>query len=100
MGERRPRLRGAGIRGPRIARDTATATVSPAVRPGGSRLLVPALAAAASLAYMLPLRRYGLTLQDEGTLLYQIARVARGELPYVDFSTGYTPGYFAFNATV
>jgi hypothetical protein len=55
-------------------------------------------AALITLVYLLPFRGYGLNLDDEGTLLYQIQRVVHGELPYVDFTTGYTPGFFYLSA--
>ncbi|MFN2426883.1 MAG: hypothetical protein ABR587_10615 [Candidatus Binatia bacterium] len=55
---------------------------------------------AVALAYLLLLRPYGFQLEDEGTLLSWFDRVARGQRPYVDFHTGYTPGFFAFGSAV
>ncbi len=49
-------------------------------------------------AFLWPFRLYGFDLIDEGTQLAQIERVASGARPYVDFETGYTPLYFAFEA--
>lgn len=56
--------------------------------------------AAVVLVYTTALRRFGLDLVDEGTLLAQFADVARGAVPYRDFETGYGPLAFYWNAAV
>ena len=46
-------------------------------------------------------RHYGIfDFADEGVLLAQAARVVRGEVPHVDFATGYGPLYFAVQAAL
>ena len=60
-------------------------------------LVAVALAVAAVLAAMLfarPLMINGLNIYDEGIILTGAARVMRGELPYRDFWTQYSPGQF------
>ncbi len=59
------------------------------------RLLGPLVAGFAVAAYAAAFRDYGIfDLADEGTLLAQAWRVASGQVPYVDFATGYGPLYF------
>lgn len=41
---------------------------------------------------------YGIHVGEDGDLLYQMFATYQGEMPYVDFSTGYTPGYFYWHA--
>lgn len=53
-----------------------------------------------SLAYFGTLTPYGLELADEGHLVHQIYRTYLGQLPYVDFHTGYTPAVYYWNAAV
>ncbi len=53
---------------------------------------------AATALYFCALVPYGLNLDDEGTLLYQIYRTALGHRLYSDFHAGYTPGVYWWNA--
>lgn len=47
--------------------------------------------------YFFALVPYGMNLDDEGTLLYQIYRTALGHRLYTDFHAGYTPGVYWWN---
>ncbi len=56
------------------------------------------LVAAGAFAYFAMLQFYGVNLGEESATVFLLYRTARGELPYVDFISGYTPGYFFFHA--
>ncbi len=51
-----------------------------------------------AFCYLALFRHYGLQLEDEGLLLLRLDRILRGEIPYLDFHTGYAPGYFYLTA--
>lgn len=53
-----------------------------------------------AVLYFAALAPYGLNVDDEGTLLYQIYRVYSGQALYVDFHAGYTPGIFHWNSAL
>lgn len=73
-----------------------TAEVS---RPPLARIVMESLCVGlGALSYLWMWRLYGFDAVDEGTQLFQISRAARGALPYTDFETGYTPGYFALQS--
>lgn len=63
---------------------------------GLASILKAGLVFAGALAWLLTLRDFGFQLEDEGLLLMQIDRYAAGDLPYSDFQTGYTPGFYGF----
>ncbi|MBI3783369.1 MAG: glycosyltransferase family 39 protein [Deltaproteobacteria bacterium] len=56
-----------------------------------------AVAVTAAVFFAL-LARYGLNIGEEGGTAYLIGRTAAGQRPYLDFATGYTPGYFCWHA--
>ncbi len=63
-----------------------------------TRWLPIALAILAGVLYFGALAPYGIQTAEDGDLLYQAYATYRGQLPYVDFSTGYTPLYFYWHA--
>ncbi|GIW43240.1 MAG: hypothetical protein KatS3mg077_0522 [Candidatus Binatia bacterium] len=55
---------------------------------------------ATALVYFGVLQFFGVNLGEEGATVFLLYRTARGEIPYVDFISGYTPGYFYFHAAL
>jgi hypothetical protein len=68
-------------------------------RPRVAALFAGALAIG-TLLFDLPLIRVGLDPQDEGYFLEQATRVLRGQLPYRDFDSLYTPGLLYVHAAL
>src|ERR1700675_1035324 len=52
------------------------------------------------LWYFVALAPYGLHVGEDGDILYEAFATYRGQLPYIDFSTGYTPAYFFWHAAL
>ena len=80
-------------------REASRSTSSPRASFLGDRLCC-LLLAAFSLLLFASLARYGLNIGEEGATVHLFGRTARGEVPYVDFISGYTPGYFYFHAAL
>lgn len=62
------------------------------------RSLIGGLVFALGLAYFGFFVDYGINFADEGALLSQMSRLADGEVPWVDFHIGYTPGVYYSHA--
>src|SRR5204863_127408 len=98
------RHRGRGVaqaaRHPRCARaPPATLRGAGAQVSSARRADAPLAAGLVVAAYAAALRPYGIfDYVDEGLLLVQALRAARGQVPYVDFHTGYGPLYFRLQA--
>jgi hypothetical protein len=71
-----------------------TRRAAAAPRLGGTLMLVIAL------AYFGGLARYGYHRAEDGDILQLIDRTARGQRPYIDFASGYTPLFFYWHAAL
>src|SRR5437870_13918266 len=68
------------------------------IRTSQRERVATAVALAALVVFQLLLARYWLDLIDEGYFADLADRVSRGQLPYRDFSTLYTPGLHYLHA--
>ena len=68
--------------------------------PSGRDRLLPVLLFVVSFAYLASFHHYSSLEPDEGIVLRGAERILRGEVPYRDFFSFYTPGSFYFVACV
>jgi hypothetical protein len=63
-----------------------------------ARHLVGLLPLLFGVCFFFSLAPYGVHVGEDGDLLYQIFATFKGQVPYIDFASGYTPGYFYWHA--
>lgn len=83
-----------------VSADGSTGSVAPQPSGVASRRLVALVPLLVGLVYFVGLAPYGLHVGEDGDILYEAFATYRGQLPYIDYSTGYTPGYFFWHAAL
>ncbi len=69
-------------------------------RPARTPRILSLLTIFAGVLYFGALAPYGIQTGEDGDLLYQSYATYRGQIPYLDFSTGYTPLYFYWHSAL
>jgi len=62
--------------------------------PASAHRLGAFLVLAAATLYFVTFVRYGFHLGEDGDVVYLIFRTLAGQRPYLDFASGYTPGFY------